>query len=115
MGRTVGFVGLLVAIAIGAYLFAFQARQTSAPPSQQPTQVEQQANAALGSANFQQAAAQLEAYRAENGSYQGATLPPAFGVLLVRADASSYCLQVGSSAAVQHEVGPNGSPQPGAC
>ena len=114
MGRTVGFVGLLVAIAIGAYLFAFQAKQTSAPSSQ-PAQAEQQAGADLGAANFQQAVTQLEAYRAENGSYQGATLPPSFGVVLVRTDAASYCLQVGSGAGVQHEVGPNGSPQPGAC
>ena len=114
MGRTVGFVGLLVAIAIGAYLFAFQTRQTTTPSSQ-PAKVEQQARAELGAGNFQQAAAQLEAYRAENGSYEGATLPPSFGVVLVRTDAASYCLQVGSGAGVQHEVGPNGSPQPGAC
>ena len=114
MSRTVGFVGLLVAIAIGAYLFAFQTRRTAASPSA-PARAEQQAVGELGSADFQQAAAQLEAYRAENGSYQGATLPPSFGVVLVRADASSYCLQVGSGTGVQHEVGPNGSPQPGAC
>ena len=114
MGRTFGFVLVLVSIAIGAYLFAFQTRQTAAP-SAQPAKAEQQAVADLGSANFQQAAAQMEAYRAENGSYQGATLPPSFGVMLVRADASSYCLQVGSGTTVQHEVGPNGSPQPGAC
>jgi putative hemolysin len=114
MGRTVGFVGLLVAIAIGAYLFAFQTRQTVAP-SAQPAKAEQQAVAELGSANFQQAVTQLEAYRAENGSYAGVALPPSFGVVVVRADASSYCLQAGSGAALQHEVGPNGSPQPGAC
>jgi hypothetical protein len=114
VSRTVGFVGLLVAIAIGAYLFAFQARQTSAPSSQS-AKAEQQAVGELGSANFQAAATQLEAYRAENGSYQGATLPPSFGVVLVRADASSYCVQVGSGSAARHEVGPNGPPQPGAC
>lgn len=114
MARTVSFLGVLVTIAIGAYLFAFQAKRESAPSSQR-AHAEQQASAALGSTNFQQAAAQLEAYRAESGGYQGATLPPAFGVVVVRADASSYCLQAGSGAALQHEVGPGGTPQPGAC
>jgi len=33
----------------------------------------------------------------------------------VRADASTYCLQGGSGAALEHEDGPNGSPAPGPC
>jgi hypothetical protein len=36
-------------------------------------------------------------------------------VTLVRADATSYCLQTVAGAAVEHELGPGGQPQPGAC
>jgi hypothetical protein len=42
-------------------------------------------------------------------------VPPSFGVALVRADASSYCIQTGAGSALQHETGPGGSPRPGAC
>jgi hypothetical protein len=52
---------------------------------------------------------------ATNGTYEGATLTAADGVVLVRADAASYCIQTGVGAAVQHEMGPGGSPQTGPC
>ena len=53
----------------------------------------------------------MQAYFDQNQTYVGATLPAGSGVVLASADATSYCLQDGS----EHEVGPGGTPQPGAC
>jgi hypothetical protein len=39
------------------------------------------------------------------------SLPPAYGIAVVRADAASYCLQRGA----EHVDGPNGTPAPGPC
>lgn len=115
MARTVSFTALLVAIAIGAYLFAFQAKREEAATQRPAAQAEQQASAALGASNFAGAVTELEAYRASNGSYAGAALPASSGVVVVRADATSYCVQTGSGPSLQHQLGPGGSPQPGAC
>ena len=54
---------------------------------------------------------------AANGTYAGAQLPPGSGVVLVRADAASYCLQTtGAASTMMHETGPNGTAaQPGPC
>ncbi len=51
----------------------------------------------------------------EHGTYAGATLEPVFGVALVQAGATSYCLQSGTGATAQHVTGPGGSPTPGPC
>ena len=112
--RIFGSIALVAALAVGAYLFAGSTKSES-PASTQVQSVEQQANAALGAANFQGAAVELENYRATNGGYSGASLPPSFGVTLVRADETTYCVQAGSGTALEHETGPGGSPQPGPC
>jgi len=65
------------------------------------------------SATFTGAEASLDAQRNATGSYAGATVEPP--VTLVRADASSYCLQVSQGPVLQHVAGPGGSPQPGPC
>jgi hypothetical protein len=51
----------------------------------------------------------------QNGTYAGATLQPVFGVTLVSANATSYCLQSGTGETAQHVTGPGGAPQPGPC
>ena len=112
--RIFGAIFVVAALALGAYMFAGSAQHES-PASTQVQAAEQQAEAAAGTSNFQGAAVQLEAYRATNGSYEGAALPPSFGVTVVRADASSYCLQTGSGTAVEHLNGPGGAPQSGPC
>ena len=114
MSRTVGLLGLLVALALLGALWALNAR-TTGPTSATATHAETEAEQATAGVNFSQAALQLETLHAENGTYAGATLPASFGVVLVRADASSYCLQSGSGAAVEHEFGPGGSAAPGGC
>ena len=70
-----------------------------------------EAQSEVAATNFSQADAAMQAYFTQSGTYAGATLPLGTGVVLVRADATSYCLQAGN----EHEDGPGGQPQPGAC
>ena len=64
-------------------------------------------------ASFTGAQASLDAQRTATGSYAGAAVQPP--LTLVRADTSSYCLQLEQGAVLQHLEGPGGSPAPGAC
>ena len=112
--RVFATVSVLVALAAGAYLYASSAKDEN-PASTRVETVEQQAVDAAAAANLQGAATQLEDFMAANGTYEGATLTAADGAVLVRADASSYCIQTGVGTAVEHETGPGGSPRPGAC
>jgi hypothetical protein len=64
-------------------------------------------------AAFTGAEASLDAQRNATGSYAGATVQAP--VTLVRADVSSYCLELDKGAIVQHVAGPGGSAQPGPC
>ena len=57
----------------------------------------------------------MQAWFAENQTYAGATLAPGAAVVLVRADATSYCLQSNTGTIVEHENGPGGTAQPGPC
>jgi hypothetical protein len=114
MSRGVGLVGMLVALALVGALWAMDARQNG-PTSAQATHAETEAQQAVAGINFTQAAAQMETFHADSGTYLGATLPASFGVTLVRADASSYCLQSGTGSAAEHETGPGGSPAAGPC
>ena len=85
MSRSFGLVAVICSLAIVAALMALNARE-SGPTSQTAQRAETQGQAAVSSLNFTQAATELEAYRAEHGTYAGATLPPAFGVVFVRGD-----------------------------
>jgi hypothetical protein len=114
MSRGFGLVSIICSLAIVAALMALNARENG-PTSDTARQAESQGTAAVSSLNFTQAATELEAYRAENGTYAGAALPPAFGVALVRADAGSYCLQAGVGTSTQHFAGPGGTPASGPC
>jgi hypothetical protein len=114
MSRGFGLISLVCALAIVAGLWMLMARETG-PTSERVKQAEREATAVAGSINFTQAGLELEAHRLEHGTYAGAVLPPAFGVTLARADASSYCLQAGARGAVQHFVGPGGPPAAGPC
>lgn len=62
---------------------------------------------------FTAAEASLAAHRSTTGTYVGARLvPPA---RLVRADATSYCIELDRPPQVAHLVGPGGRPAPGSC
>jgi hypothetical protein len=114
MTRLFGLAAVLSALAVGAYLFAVQS-QKEGPTSEGVTQIEAQAASAAAGTNFQGAAQAMQAWYAANGTYAGTTLPPGSGVVLVRADAGGYCLQTPPGSALEHELGPGGSPLPGAC
>jgi hypothetical protein len=115
MGRTLGLPLLLVTLLIGGYLFSQQAK-TSGPTAAAVTQAETQSQDFAAGTNFQAVIPAMQAAYAANGTYAGAELPVGSGVVLVRADAVSYCLQTtGDPASVMHETGPNGTAQPGPC
>jgi len=110
MLRLLGIPALLVAVVIGLYLAA-KGMQSSGPTSAAGQQAISQAQPVGAATDFGQADTALQAFFDENQTYAGATLPPGSGVVLVRADAASYCLQ----SATEHEDGPGGQPQPGRC
>ena len=56
-------------------------------------------------ASFTGAQASLDAQRIATGSYAGARVQPP--ITLVRADASSYCIQLEQGAVLQHLEGPD--------
>jgi hypothetical protein len=108
--RTLGIPALLVVAVVGLYLYSQDAR-SSGPTSTSGQQAITQAQSEVAATNLGQAAAAMQAFYAQNGTYAGATLPLGTGVALVRADAVSYCLQAGD----EHELGPSGQPEPGGC
>lgn len=101
---------LLISLGVGAFLFVRDA-QTSGPTSSVAQQAETQAQVDVASTNFDGVVPVLQAWYAENATYVGATVPPGAGVVLVRADATSFCLQSGT----EHLDGPGGVAQPGPC
>ena len=105
---------MLVALLIGGYLFTQQSK-LSGPSAPAVTQAETQAQAAVAATNFQAMASVLQAWFAANGTYAAPPCRPAAGAAVARADATSYCLQTTEATPVMHEVGPNGTVQPGPC
>jgi hypothetical protein len=112
--RVFGLVAMVCSLAIVGALMMLSMSQNG-PTSNKTKLAKAQATAAVGSLNFTGAATELEAYKSEHATYAGAVLPPAFGVSVVRADAVAYCLQAGVGGAVQHFVGPGGTPAAGPC
>jgi len=112
--RVFGLVSMVCSLAIVAVLMAVSMGHNG-PTSKSTKRAEAQATAAVGSLNFTGAATELEAYKSEHATYAGAVLPPAFGATVVRADASTYCLQAGVGGTVQHFIGPGGTPAAGPC
>jgi hypothetical protein len=64
-------------------------------------------------ARFTVAQANLQTQLQTTGSFAGAAMPP--GATLVRADAASYCVQVGPPGAVSHLTGPGAVSVAGPC
>ena len=111
MVRAFTFVSLLASLGVAGYLVKGQLA-TSGPKSPTASRAIAAGEAAAAAVNLQQAAATLAQFRAANGTYAGADVA---GVTLVRADATSYCLQAISDGAVFHEAGPGGAPAAGHC
>jgi len=109
MTRVVGLVSLLAALAVCGWLVTAQMRTAGVTEGGGITATQVAADTASG-ASLAQAALALETAKATAGTYVGAAVSVA-GVVLVRADAASYCLQAGGL----HLAGPGGTPAPGAC
>jgi len=107
MARAFGSVLLLLTLVVIAWMMTVQ--QSGSSRKQQTREVDQ-AQAAANGVAFQQAEAQLEQQHALNGTYAGTSLA-GFGVTLVRADASTYCVQN----AAAHLAGPGGTAAAGPC
>jgi hypothetical protein len=114
VSRSLGIPLLLVSLLVGGYL-TMQQLKTEGPTSPAITQAETQAEANVAGVNFQAADAAMQAWLADHGTYEGATLDPSYQVTVVRGDTTSYCIQTAVTTAVEHEDGPGGQPQPGAC
>ena len=112
--RLFGLVAMVCSLAIVGVLMMLSMSHNG-PTSNNTKLAKAQATADVGSLNFTGAATELEAYKSEHATYAGAVLPPAFGATVVRADASTYCLQAGVGGTVQHFTGPGGAPATGPC
>jgi uncharacterized membrane protein len=112
--KSFGLISVLASLAIVGYLFLAQSKEVG-PTSQAAQQAQADAAAGAAQASFRAAAPVLQAHFAQAGTYAGATVPPAYGVTLARADATSYCLQAGTGGTARHLAGPGGSPAPGPC
>jgi hypothetical protein len=112
MARGISLLSLLVALLVAGWLLTSQ--QQGAPSRQAAAHAVDEAQQAASGLTFQQAQVQLEQFHALNGTYAGASTA-GFDVTLVRADASSYCIQAGSSGSTSHLSGPSGSPAAGPC
>jgi hypothetical protein len=110
MVRILGIPAVLVVAFVGLYLYSQDAK-SNGPTSNSGQQEISQAQSTVVATNFSQAAAAMQAFYTQSGTYVGATLPLGTGVVLVSADATTYCLQAGD----EHEKGPDGQPQPGPC
>jgi hypothetical protein len=110
--RTFGLTSLLLTLAIVALAWSRSAQDTT----QASLGTRGDAAKVTAAFNLQQAAPALELYRATNGTYAGATLPPSTGVTVVRADSTTFCLQAGTAPNVEHLVGPTANaPVDGPC
>jgi hypothetical protein len=112
VARGLSLVSLILALAVGAWILSSYSGRSAGghTPAQQIDEAQQ---AATGVA-FRQAQVQLEQHRALDGTYAGASVESS-GVALVRADASSYCLEARSGSSTTHMNGPDGAPAPGPC
>jgi Tfp pilus assembly protein PilE len=107
MARGVGLLSLVVALVAAAYMVSAQLSPTSTQSANK--EIDQARQTAAG-VKLEQGAFAIEQFHALNGTYAATTLGH-LGVKLVRADASSYCLQAGD----EHLAGPGGSPAAGPC
>ena len=103
MGRALALPLLLIVVSVGGFLFVRQAQ----------TRVD--ATTAAAATDFAAARPVLRAWFADHGTYSGVRLPARYRVAVVRADATSYCLEARRGGRAAHELGPKGKPLSGRC
>lgn len=113
MARGLGLLSLVASLAIAGYILNAQL-STQSKTRKQQSQLVTMAQETGANVALQQAATALDQEHAINGTFAGATLG-GFGVTLVRADTSSYCVQTSSNGQLFHLAGPGGTATPGSC
>jgi hypothetical protein len=106
-------VGLLVATAIVMFLVVQQLKNEG-PTSKQASTAIAEGSVNVASTNLQGAKSIMDLQLTSAQTYAGADVASA-GVVLMRADATSYCLQAAAGTAIEHLEGPSGAPAPGPC
>ena len=114
MARGIGLLSLVVSLAAAGMLMSSQLGGTSGTTAAANPAIAR-ANAAAASAAALQAEQQLNAYRAESGTFAGATLSGISGVSIVHADAAGFCLRIASGNGVLYDAGPGGTPAAQRC
>jgi hypothetical protein len=107
-GLALGFT--LAAVAVGGWRVLLPGSGDTSK------QVEDDLGALLdttANARLTAAEATVEGQRSSTGSYAGAPVTPP--IVLARADATSYCIELGQGKLARHVAGPNGSPASGPC
>jgi Tfp pilus assembly protein PilE len=112
MARGLTLLSLLATLVVVGWLLT--SRGGDAPSRPQGSDAVERARQATAGVNFRQAEAELERAHSVNGTYAGVSLA-GFGVTLVRADGSSYCMQTGTGATMTHVAGPGGAAAAGPC
>ena len=64
---------------------------------------------------LQTAASQLLQAKAAVGTYDSIDLKPFHNLYVVRANETSYCIQIGNGPGARYVAGPGGRPAPGTC
>ena|SRR2546421_3188299 len=111
--RSLGIVSLLVSLALAGWILSVQLKHAGPTAAAASTAIGE-ANQVAAAVSFRQAETALEQFHSLNGTYSGASLN-GFGVALVRADSSSFCVQADQGSSVFHDSGPGGAPAPGPC
>jgi hypothetical protein len=111
MGRSAGIVTLVIGLVASAVLFAMQwssaGNPTNAKVGRNPN-VERANDAALAATQMM-ADRELQAYQATTGGFAGARIADVSGATVLRADATTYCLQIAANGTVRYESGPGGT------
>ena len=115
-------ISLLMAVVVAGVLWqtgVLGGGSSSATSPEAVARDEAQANAVAAQSNLLAAGPAAQAYFAEHGTYEGLTLTPydasATGISVVRADATSFCLQTAAGTQVFSLRGPGGGVVPGPC
>jgi hypothetical protein len=109
MRLSMGLLSLVIGLAVMGYLARAQLQGSSSARDASPAAALTAARQVAPLADLQRAVALLEQHRAETGTYAG-TLTGGT-VRLVRADATTYCVE----ASGLHVAGPGLGPESGRC
>jgi hypothetical protein len=107
---SLGLLSLVAGLAVMGHLTRAQLQGSSSSGGGSPAAALAAARQVAPLAGLQRAVTLLEQHQAESGTYAGTTFASAT-VRLVRADATSYCVETSGL----HVAGPGGGPESGPC